>query len=194
MITLTLLHWIGEWKGTECDKSGDSLRLQRRSLPLPCKIVRSLWPQHARFPCDQSSLANGDFLSEKNWQNWFPPLKSLRHPSLRWKIANKWRCVILVHSGSEACPPVVVLGLVFSCGACCTCTLEFLCLTDPKRTWNSRAAKRGGASNRGGFPDLDLSFLFCPFWDFPDVSGIFPICSGMVRGFSRFVLFLFLGL
>ena len=24
--------------------------------------------------------------------------------------------------------------------------------------------------------------------------GIFPICSGMVRGFSRFVLFLFLGL
>ena len=25
-------------------------------------------------------------------------------------------------------------------------------------------------------------------------SGIFPICSGMVRGFSRFVLFLFLGL
>ena len=37
----------------------------------------------------------------------------------------------------------------------------------------------------GGFPDLDLSFLFCPFWDFPDFSGIFPICSGMVRGFSR---------
>ena len=27
-------------------------------------------------------------------------------------------------------------------------------------------------------------------WDFPDFSGIFPICSGMVRGFSRFVLFL----
>ena len=36
--------------------------------------------------------------------------------------------------------------------------------------------------------------LFCPFWDFPDFSGIFPICSGTVRGFSRFVLFLFLGL
>ena len=49
----------------------------------------------------------------------------------------------------------------------------------------------------GGFPDLDLSFLFCPFlsflglsrffWDFPDLLGdglgIFPI-----------VLFLFLGL
>ena len=53
----------------------------------------------------------------------------------------------------------------------------------------------------GVFPDLDLSFLFCPFlsffgpfWDFPDFSGIFPICSGMVRGFSRFVFFLFLGL
>ena len=46
-----------------------------------------------------------------------------------------------------------------------------------------------------GFPDLGSSFLlFCPFWDFPDFSGIFPICSGMVRGFSRFVFFLFLGL
>ena len=51
----------------------------------------------------------------------------------------------------------------------------------------------GGVSN-GGFPDLDSSFLFCPFLSFPDFSGIFPICSGMVRGFSRFVLFLFLGL
>ena len=36
--------------------------------------------------------------------------------------------------------------------------------------------------------------LFCPFSDFPDFSGIFPICAGMVRGFSRFVLFLFLSL
>ena len=32
-----------------------------------------------------------------------------------------------------------------------------------------------------------------PFWDFADFCGIFPICSGMVRGFSRFVLFLALG-
>ena len=57
----------------------------------------------------------------------------------------------------------------------------------------SRAAKRG-CFKRGGFPDLDLSFLFvlfCPFGTFP---GIFPICSGTLRGFSRFVLFLFLGL
>ena len=36
--------------------------------------------------------------------------------------------------------------------------------------------------------------FFGTFWDFPDFSGIFPICSGMVWGFSRFVLFLFLGL
>ena len=60
----------------------------------------------------------------------------------------------------------------------------------------SRAAKRGGFQT-GGFTDLDLSFLFCPFcpfWDFPDFSGIFLICSGMVRGSSRFFLFLFLGL
>ena len=47
----------------------------------------------------------------------------------------------------------------------------------------------GGGGSNGGFPDLDLSFLFCPFLSFPDFSGIFPICSGMVRGFSRFVPF-----
>ena len=64
-----------------------------------------------------------------------------------------------------------------------------------------------GVFQTGGFPDLDLSFLFCPFLSFfvlfcpfcpfsdlPDVSGIFPICAGMVRGFSRFVLFLLLSL
>ena len=54
-----------------------------------------------------------------------------------------------------------------------------------------------GVFQTGVFPDLDLSFLFvlfCPFWDFPDFSGIFPIWSGMVRGFSRLVLFLSLGL
>ena len=42
-------------------------------------------------------------------------------------------------------------------------------------------------------PSLFL-VLFCPFSDFPDFSGIFLICAGMVRGFSRFVLFLFLSL
>ena len=52
----------------------------------------------------------------------------------------------------------------------------------------------GGGFKRGGFPDLDLSFRFCPFWDFPDFSGIFPICLGTLRGFSQFALFLFLGL
>ena len=54
----------------------------------------------------------------------------------------------------------------------------------------------GGVSN-GGASRSGLVLLFCPFlsfWDFPDFSRIFPICSGMVRGFSRFVLFLFLGL
>ena len=35
-----------------------------------------------------------------------------------------------------------------------------------------------GRFKRGGLPDLDSSFLFCPFWDFPDFSGIFPIRSG----------------
>ena len=58
----------------------------------------------------------------------------------------------------------------------------------------SRAAKRGGFK-RGGFPIWTCpSFFFSPFWDFPNFSGIFPICSGMVWGFSRFVLLLYPGL
>ena len=55
---------------------------------------------------------------------------------------------------------------------------------------NSQGPPNGGVS-KGGFPDLDLSFLFCPFLSF---SGTFPLCSGMVRGLSRFVPCLFLGL
>ena len=52
----------------------------------------------------------------------------------------------------------------------------------------------GGVSNGGvSRSGLVLPFLsfFADFWVFP---VFFPICSGMVRGFSRFVLFLFLGL
>ena len=44
----------------------------------------------------------------------------------------------------------------------------------------SRAAKRGGFK-QGGFPIWTCpSFfvLFCPFWDFPDFSGIFPDLLG----------------
>ena len=59
---------------------------------------------------------------------------------------------------------------------------------------HSNQGPPNGGVKTGGLPDLDSSFLFCPFWAFPVFSGIFPICSGMVRGFSRFVPFLFLGL
>ena len=27
--------------------------------------------------------------------------------------------------------------------------------------------------------------VFCPLWDFPDFSGIFPICPGTVRGYKH---------
>ena len=50
----------------------------------------------------------------------------------------------------------------------------------------------GGGFKRGGFPiwtSPSLFVLFCPFWDFPDFFGIFPICAGTLRGFSRFVQF-----
>ena len=59
----------------------------------------------------------------------------------------------------------------------------------------NRGVSNGGVSRSGlVLPFLSFFVLFCPFWDFPDFSGIFPNCSGMVRGFSRIVLFLFLGL
>ena len=49
----------------------------------------------------------------------------------------------------------------------------------------------GGVSNGGA----SRSGLVLPFLSFLGLfPGIFPICSGMVRGFSRFVLFLLLGL
>ena len=54
----------------------------------------------------------------------------------------------------------------------------------------SQGPLSGGGSNGGGFPDLDLSFLSCPFCPFLRLSRGF---SRRVRRFSRFVLFLFLG-
>ena len=77
-----------------------------------------------------------------------------------------------------------------SCSLAEPCPVPRRYLADPPQ---SRAAKRGGFK-RGGFPIWTCpSFfvLFCPCGTFP---GIFPICSGMVRGFSRFVPCLFLGL
>ena len=58
----------------------------------------------------------------------------------------------------------------------------------------SGAAKRGGFQTGGvSRSGLVLPFLsFFVLFDFPDLSGIFRICSGMVRGFSRFVPYLFL--
>ena len=47
-----------------------SMPYQPGRIPtLPSKIARFLWPQDARFPCDQNSLANGDFLCDENGQN-----------------------------------------------------------------------------------------------------------------------------
>ena len=71
----------------------------------------------------------------------------------------------------------------------------------PKTVRNRRPSSQGplngGVSNgevsRSGLvlPFLSFFVLLCPFGTFP---GIFPICPGTLRGFSRLVLFLFLGL
>ena len=66
-----------------------------------------------------------------------------------------------------------------------------------KRCNSQGPLRRGGGSNGGGVPiwtrpsRFVLSILFGTF---PLFFGIFPICVGIVRGFSRFVLVLFLGL
>ena len=55
----------------------------------------------------------------------------------------------------------------------------------------SRAGRWVGFKRGGSFPIWTCPSFFSPF---RDLSGIFPICPGIVRGFSRFVLFLCLGL
>ena len=75
--------------------------------------------------------------------------------------------------------------------------LLWLCAPLPCYEGEAKLRLNQGLVDGGGFPDLDLSFLFCPslsFGDFSDFSGIFLICPGIVRGFSRLVLLLFLGL
>ena len=71
-----------------------------------------------------------------------------------------------------------------------------LVLRPPEKDEQSRAAKRGRFQT-GGFPDLDLSFLFCPFLSFLGLSRFFRDFPDLLwdgSGFSRFVPFLFLGL
>ena len=54
-----------------------------------------------------------------------------------------------------------------------------------------------GGFQRGEFPNWTCPSFFVLFLSFLGLSRFFwtfPICSGMVRGFSRFVPFLFLGL
>ena len=73
-----------------------------------------------------------------------------------------------------------------ACG-CLSCLRHF---RDSRRFHEKHQGPLNGGGSKGGFPDLDLSFLFCPFlsflglslffWDFPgllgDGPGIFPIC------------------
>ena len=67
----------------------------------------------------------------------------------------------------------------------------------PWSEWGSTlGSKSQGPLNGGGFPIWTCpSFfvLFCSFGTFP-IFWVFLICPGMARGFSRLVLFLFLGL
>ena len=59
-----------------------------------------------------------------------------------------------------------------------TILLETILLRTPEPHINDQedvqGPLNGGVSNGGGVPDLDLSFLFCPFWSFPDFFRDFP--------------------
>ena len=51
--------------------------------------------------------------------------------------------------------------------------IGFFCESIRANRPNSQGPPNGGVSN--GFPDLDLSFLFCPFLSFFVLFGTFPI-------------------
>ena len=77
--------------------------------------------------------------------------------------------------------------------------LEVYCRTffETSKGWGFQGPLNGGGFKRGGSRSgLVLPFLsfLVLFGTFPIFPWIFPICSGMVRGFSRLLLFLFLGL
>ena len=55
------------------------------------------------------------------------------------------------------------------------------CAIEPKIPATSNLVN-GGVFQTGGFPDLDLSFLFCPFLSFFVLFGTCPV----FLGFSRF--------
>ena len=111
--------------------------------------------------------------------------KSRIASDLKTRDSNRWRpCDLKLRFETRDWRFILNTGMQQNC--------EKGCDLSP-RSRISRAAKRG-CFKRGGFPIWTCpSFfvLFCPFGTFP---GIFPICSGTLRGFSRLVLFLFLGL
>ena len=111
------------------------------------------------------------------------------------------RCEVLTTEGGQSKFSDIQKGMAEGGGAekvTTICDMSRQFLTILRQT--IQGPLNGGVSNGGAsqsgivLPFLSFFVLFCPFWDFPDFSGIFPIWSGMVRGFSRFVLFSFFGL
>ena len=99
-----------------------------------------------------------------------------------WKTARKTTKKARI---SSACRTPKILGQEGKNAQNCK---EFLEKEKGKENQKDKEKKirvKGGGFQTGGFPDLDLSFLFCPFWDFPDFSGIFPISSGDSPGIFR---------
>ena len=82
-------------------KPCDSPRLRPRFLPLSATFAQSWRPQDARFPFNQKSLADGDFLCNQNGQTWFP-LRNFWEPESGVKIISVWRYANLVHSGLDS--------------------------------------------------------------------------------------------
>ena len=111
-------------------------------------------------------------------------------PGSAAKIASERRCAILVHSAWLQTDLTQSRFLGRGC--------DEAVFSEKRGFFSSRAAKRGGVSNGG----VSRSGLVLPFLSFFVLFGTFPIflgfsrliCSGMVRGFSRFVFFLLLSL
>ena len=78
-------------------------------------------------------------------------------------------------------PPLLPAGSQTRAISRCNSRHNETCDSCAQGALGSRAAKRG-CFKRGGLPDLDSSFLFCPSLSFFVLFGTFPIFPG----FSRF--------
>ena len=89
-------------------KSRDSLRLQRRFVPLPQKIARLFGAPRCVISSAKKIASEPRFLLRRKWVNMILAAEFPAIPSSAVKIASERRCAILVHSETQFCLPVTL--------------------------------------------------------------------------------------